>query len=166
MCTGAEIAYLAVVAVGTGYSMYATDTAANQEEANAKAAAEQANADANAAAGEAQVEADRIRKEGKRLRAQAVANAAAAGVDVDSPTALRIDQAVTAANEEDAMLTLMQGQDRSARLRQQGQADTIAAGNAATAGRMNQTATLIGGATKAASYGGDAWKRAKQNGGS
>src|SRR3546814_20621914 len=61
-----------------------TDTAANQEEANAKFAADQAEVDARAEQGAAQVEAERIRREGKAQRAKAVAAAAASGVDVNS----------------------------------------------------------------------------------
>src|SRR3546814_8701174 len=100
-----------------------TDTAANQEEANAKFAADQAEVDARAEQGAAQVEAERIRREGKAQRAKAVAAAAASGVDVNSPTALKIDQEITANAEEDAMLTILNGGDRAARLNQQGQAD-------------------------------------------
>src|SRR3546814_15963040 len=88
--------YLAATAVGTGVTMYGQDTAANQEEANAKFAADQAEADARAEQGAAQVEDERIRREGKRQRSKAVAAAAAAGVDVDSPTALKSDQEITA----------------------------------------------------------------------
>src|SRR3546814_3961922 len=85
MCEPATLTmlYLAATAVGTGVTMYGQDTAANQEEANAKFAADQAEADARAEQGAAQVEAERIRREGKRQRSKAVAAAAAAGVDVD-----------------------------------------------------------------------------------
>src|SRR3546814_4044691 len=79
MCTGLEIAALALAAAGTATTLYGTDTAANQEEANAKFAADQAEADARAEQGAAQVEAERIRREGKAQRAKAVAAAAASG---------------------------------------------------------------------------------------
>src|SRR3546814_2986887 len=79
MCEPATLTmlYLAATAVGTGVTMYGQDTAANQEEANAKFAADQAEADARAEQGAAQVEAERIRREGKRQRSKAVAAAAA-----------------------------------------------------------------------------------------
>src|SRR3546814_6086981 len=78
MCEPATLTmlYLAATAVGTGVTMYGQDTAANQEEANAKFAADQAEADARAEQGAAQVEAERIRREGKRQRSKAVAAAA------------------------------------------------------------------------------------------
>src|SRR3546814_6722550 len=142
MCTGLEIAALALAAAGTATTLYGTDTAANQEEANAKFAADQAEADARAEQGAAQVEAERIRREGKAQRAKAVAAAAASGVDVNSPTALKIDQEITANAEEDAMLTILNGGDRARRLKQQGQADRIAGSNAAKAGRTHQASTL------------------------
>src|SRR3546814_1137985 len=86
MCEPATLTmlYLAATAVGTGVTMYGQDTAANQEEANAKFAADQAAADARAEQGAAQVAAERIRREGKRQRPKAVAASAAARVDVDS----------------------------------------------------------------------------------
>src|SRR3546814_10627465 len=103
MCEPATLTmlYLAATAVGTGVTMYGQDTAANQEEANAKFAADQAEADARAEQGAAQVEAERIRRAGKAQRAKAVAAAAASGVDVRSeePTSelqslMRISDAV------------------------------------------------------------------------
>ncbi|HEY9540498.1 MAG TPA: hypothetical protein VIR05_02545 [Luteimonas sp.] len=152
--------YLAATAVGTGVTMYGQDTAANQEEANAKFAADQAEADARAEQGAAQVEAERIRREGKRQRSKAVAAAAAAGVDVDSPTALKIDQEITANAEEDALTVIANGGDRARRLNQQGQADRIAGSNAASAGKINMASTLLEGAAMTAR----GWKRYKEGG--
>lgn len=163
MCTGLEpamIAALASAAIGTATTLYATDTAAKQEEANAKFAADQAEADAAAEKGAAEVEAMRIRKEGKAQRAKAVAAAAAAGVDVNSPTALKIDQEITANAEQDAMLTILNGGDRAARLNQQGQADRIAGSNAARAGKINMASTLLSSAYTYGTNSGKGWKRA------
>src|SRR3546814_17287936 len=112
--------YLAATAVGTGVTMYGQDTAANQEEANAKFAADQAEADARAEQGAAQVEAERIRREGKRQRPKAVAAPAAAGVEVDSPTAPKIDQEIPAHEEEDALTVIAHGGPRPPRLPPQG----------------------------------------------
>src|SRR3546814_13536306 len=133
MCTGLEIAALALAAAGTATTLYGTDTAANQEEANAKFAADQAEADARAEQGAAQVEAERIRREGKAQRAKAVAAAAASGVDVNSPTAPKIAQEITANAEEDAMPTTLTAGSPAARPNQQGQADAIAPSTAPTA---------------------------------
>src|SRR3546814_12534310 len=135
MCEPATLTmlYLAATAVGTGVTMYGQDTAANQEEANAKFAADQAEADARAEQGAAQVEAERIRREGKAQRAKAVAAAAASGVDVNSPTALKIDQAVTANAEADAMLTILTGGAPARRTTHAGHADHSPGSHAAKA---------------------------------
>lgn len=147
-------------AAGTAYSMYAADTAANQQEANLKFQSAQDAADAAAARGEAEVEAMRIRKAGRAQKAQAVAAAAASGIDVNSPTALRIDEEITKNSEEDARLTILQGSDRGARLNQQSHANRTGAAIAKDNGRMESTASLISGASSAAgSY--SNWKKAK-----
>lgn len=162
MCTGAEIAIigLAASAASTGVALYAQDTAANQAEANAKFQADQAAADAKAAQGAAQVEADRIRTAAKKQKAQAVAAAAASGVDVNSGSAVKITEGIDKAAGEDAYLTLVGGADSAARLRQQGQADSIAASSAASAGRASQAATLLSAVGTGVKFGQN-WKRAR-----
>lgn len=165
MCTGLEIAVLGLMAAGTATTLYAQDTAAKQQESDLKYQAAQAEADAKAEAGAAQVEADRLRKASKAQRAQAVAAAAASGIDVSSPTALKIDEEIVSNAEEDATLTVLQGSDRAKRLGQQAALDRAGASQIRSAGRINQAATLLGGASNAAVYGNDAWKRAKQGGG-
>jgi len=164
MCTGLEIIALAGLAAGTATSLYATDTAAKQEEANAKFAAEQAEADAKAEAGAAQVEADRIRKAAKRQKSAAIAAAAASGVDVDSASAVKIDEEINKNAEEDAYLTLVGGSDRAARLNQQATADRYAGDAARTAGKINQASTLLSAAGTAANAG-RGWKRAPKKAG-
>lgn len=160
MCTGIEIALLASAAVGTATTLYGEDTQAKQTEANAKFQANQAEADARAEQGAAQVEAERIRKAGKAQRSQAVAAAAASGVDVNSPTALKIDEEITANAEEDAVLTILGGGDRAKRLGQQASADRIAGRNARTAGRVNQASTLLSAVGTYGTNNGKGWKRA------
>ncbi|MEN1958433.1 hypothetical protein [Luteimonas changyuni] len=154
---------LAATAVGAGVSLYATDTAAKQAEANANFQANQAEADARAARGEAAIEAERIRKEGKAQRARATAAAAASGIDVSSPTALKVNEEITRNAEEDAMTTVFNAQDRGARMGQQATADRIAGANARSAGRTQQASTLLSATTSMVDYG-DAWKRARDNG--
>ena len=165
MCTGAEIALLAFAAAGTATTLYGIDTQAKQQEANAKFSAAQAEADAAAEAASARLEAERIRKASKKQRAQAVAAAAASGVDVDSPTAVKIDEAITRNAEEDAVLTILGGGDRAARLRQQAQADRIEGSNARTAGRIQQGSTLLSAAATYGTNSGRGWKRAPNAGG-
>jgi hypothetical protein len=166
MCTGAEIAMIALAAAGTATTVYAADTQAKQAEANANFAAEQAEADARAAEAQALLDAEAIRKEAKRARAQAVASAAAAGIDVDSPTAIKIDETITRNAEQDAQLTVLNAGDYSRRLGQSAQASRISGQNARTAGRINQATSLLSGAQQITRYSNDAWKRARtQEGG-
>lgn len=161
MCTGVEIALLVGAAAGTATTLYAQDTANNQQEANAKFAAQQAEADAKAAQGEAQVEAERIRRAAKAQRAQAVAQAAAAGVDVSSPTALKIDEEITKNSESDAYMTILNGADYAKRLNQQASADRISASSISAAGNAQAASTLLSGASTIGRYG-SGWKAAKQ----
>lgn len=162
MCISATallVTSLVATGVGTAVSLYGQDTQAKQAEANAEFQADQAEADAKAAQAEATLEAERIRKAAKQQRGAAVAAAAASGVDVSSPTAIKIDDTITENAEEDAVLTILQGKDRAARMQQQAQADRIAGANARTAGRINQGATLLSGAASMANTGMN-WKRA------
>lgn len=159
MCTGFEIAALALAGTSTAATLYGQDTQAKQAQANAKFEAAQAEADARAEAGAAEIEAKRIRDAAKKQRGQAIAAAAASGVDVNSPTALKIDEQITASAEEDAVLTILGGRDRSARLGQQAAASRIAGSNARTAGRVAQASTLLSAASSAYGSGGN-WKRA------
>lgn len=144
-------------AAAAGATMYSTDTQSKQAEANLKFQAEQAEADARAEAGAAQVEAMRIRKQAKTQRAQAVASAAASGIDVNSPTALKIDKDIAANSEEDAVLTIMQGSNRSKRIGQQAVASRNEASMTRTAGRASNAATLLSTVSSVAGMG---WKRA------
>lgn len=157
--TTALIIGAAVTAVGTAATLYAQDTASQQAEANLKHQADQAAADAKAEQGAAMVEAERIRKAAKAQRAQAVAAAAASGVDVNSPTALRIDEDITKNAEEDALLTILNGGDRAARMNQQAHVDRIGAGLARSEGRQQQAATLLSSAGQMANYS-RGWKKA------
>lgn len=161
MCDPITAGILIVSALGTGASMYATDTAAKQQEANLKFQAAQSEADAKAEAGAAQVEAERIRKQAKSKRSQAVAAAAASGIDVNSPTALKIDKDITAANEEDALLTILQGSDRAKRLNQQAAADRLSASSTRLGAKLENTGTLLSGLSSIATQGQSAWKTAR-----
>lgn len=163
--TTAIVIGLALTAASTAVSLYASDTANKQQEANLKFQAAQSEADARAAQGEAEVEAMRIRKSAKAQRAQATAAAAAAGIDVNSPTAVRINEGITKNSEEDALLTIMGGKDRSARLNQQAQADRTGASIVRSEGRTAQAGTLLSAASSAYNSYGTGWKRSSQAGG-
>ena len=161
MCTGIEIAYLVVAAAGTAATMYATDTQAKQQESNLKYQAAQTAADAKAAQGEAEVEAMRIRKAAQAQKAQMTAAAAASGVDVNSPTTVRLDQEATHNSEEDALLTILGGKDRSSRMNNQAYLDRQGASLARSEGRQQQVGTLL--SATASTMGG--WKSMQPNGG-
>lgn len=115
----------------------------------------QAQADARAEAGAAQVEAERIRKAAKKQRAEAVAALAASGVDVNSSTALRIDQDITRDSEEDAQLGILGGQYRGRVLGAEAQGYRSAASRARGAGYVGAGTSLLQGFSKAA----PGWKR-------
>lgn len=117
--------------------------------------AAQADADAKAEVGAATVEAERIRKAGKKQRSEAIAALAASGVDVNSSTALKIDQEIARGAEEDAFLTIAGGNDRSARLNAEAGGARTAASNARTAGYVNAANSLL----VAGSNSGRGWKR-------
>lgn len=148
---------LGLLAASTAVTLYGIDTQARQAEANAKFQAAQAEADARVEADAAKIEAQRIRDAAKKQRATAVAAAAASGVDVDSPTALRINEDITRNSEEDAVLTILGGRDSAARLRQGAEASRIAGRSARSAGRVQMGATLLSAANTA--YNGGNWRR-------
>lgn len=140
---------IGLAVASTAVSMYAQDTAAKQEASNLKFQAAQGEADAKAAQGEAIVEAERIRKAAKAQRSTATAAAAASGVDVSSPTAVRIDEQIVANSEEDALLTILNGKDRSDRMNQQAKLDRTGAKLAISNGKTANFGTLLSGAAKA-----------------
>lgn len=123
--------------------------------------AAQADADARAERGAAQVEAERIRNASKKQRSEAIAAMAASGVDVNSDTALKIDQEITRGAEEDAFLTIAGGADRSARLGAEATGARIAGKNAQTAGYVNAAGSLL----QAGTNSGRGWKRTNSKGG-
>lgn len=162
MLASSTVALIALAAT-TAVTMYGIDTQAKQSEANAKFQASQAEADARVEADAAKIEAQRIRDAAKKQRAQAVAAAAASGVDVDSPTAVKITEEITRNSEEDAVLTILGGRDSARRLGQTAQASRIAGSNARSAGRVQQAGTLLSAASSA--YSGGNWKRSPNAGG-
>lgn len=135
--------YLAVAAYGTYTAVQSADTQAKQEQANLNYQAAQTAADAKAAQGEAEVEAARIRKQAQTQRNQATAAAAASGIDVTSPTAIKIDQHIQATGEEDAITTLLNGSDTGARMNNQAAVDRTGASLVMSNAKQQETATLL-----------------------
>ena len=151
--------YLAVAAVGTGMAIQGQNTQARQAEANAQFANDQAAADAAAVKGAAEVEAERIRRAGKKQKSAAIAAAAASGVDVNSTSAVKIDEEIGKNVETDAFMTIANAGDQSARLRQGGQAAMIEGRAARSAANSANAASLISFAGTATNYG-QGWKKA------
>jgi hypothetical protein len=80
----------------------------------------QADADASVAASEAQLQARQIRKAGDRQRAEARASLAASGVTLGAGSAEVIDKEIGANAEEDALMSIYQGDVRAGQIRQGG----------------------------------------------
>lgn len=152
MCTGIEIAVLASGALAAGSAIHQGQVQKNYADYQS----DQAQADAEAAKGAAQVEAERIRKASKQQREQAVAALAGSGVNVDSGTALRIDQEISSNAGQDAYLTMVGGSDRAARLNADAQGFRLQGNNARTAGYVSAGTSLLAATTN----NGRGWKKA------
>lgn len=137
--------YIAAAAASAGAAIHQGEVQSNY----GKYQRDQAAADAEAQRGAAQVEADRIRKAGKQQRAEAIAALAASGVNVDSATAVKIDQEITHNSEADAYLTIVGGNDKAARLNAQGQGAYLQGQQGKMAGYVNATSSLLQGAGNA-----------------
>lgn len=151
MCTGVEIALVASSVLGAGMAVQQ----GQEQKAYNEYLADQADADQRTARSAAEVEAMRIRKQRDKVRSDAIATYAQSGVDVNSDTALRIDQQITRNSEEDAFLTLAGGTDRANRLAAEAQGYRTAAKQAGTAGYVRAGTSLLAGA----SNNGRGWKK-------
>ena len=112
--------YTAAIAVatavaGTAYSVYSTQQAGKQSQLNADAQSEQAQNDANAAASASMVQADRIRRLARNQSSEANAALAASGVETGAGSAININEEIIGNAEEDAALTIFNGQNQKAR---------------------------------------------------
>lgn len=142
MGTGVEIAAYAAVAsaaVGT----YSAIQQGNQQKAQADYQAAQAQADADAAASQAQVEAEQIRKAAVKQRAAARAALADSGVNVDVGTAELIQSDVQQQGEQDALTTILNGNNARAKLNSQADAFQLAGSNAQTAGYLRGASSAL-----------------------
>lgn len=130
---GVETAALVALAASTAYSAYSSVQQGRQAEMNASAQSEQAQIDADNAASAAKVQADRIRKLARSQAGEANAALAASGVEVGAGTALNINQDIYQNAEEDAVMTILNGESQ----RQRGYVD---ADNIAQAGKQQRAA--------------------------
>lgn len=115
----------------------------------------QAEADAAVQQSEAQLQARQIRQASERQRSDARASMAASGVLVSSGTAELIDRKINSNAEEDALMTIYQGDTRAAQIRQGGKIAEMnginAANTATTRGKNAQTAGYVNAASSALS---------------
>jgi hypothetical protein len=120
----------------------------------------QAEADAAVQQSEAQLQARQIREAGDRQRSSARASMAASGVTVGTGTAELIDKEINSNAEEDALMSIYQGDTRALQIRQGGRiseingmntaaAATVRGKNAQTAGYFNAASSALSGAGKA-----------------
>lgn len=150
MCTGAEIALVALAAGGTAVSVYGQMEAADQAKETANLQQQQANADADYAASEAELQARAIRKAADKQRAEARAALAGSGVVVGEGTAELIDQNIQRNSEEDALMAIYDGKNQAASIRQGGALAARSSRNAANAAHIGAfSSALQGGATVA-----------------
>jgi hypothetical protein len=95
---------------GTAYSVYSTQQSAKQTQQNYNAQAEQSQLDADAAASASVVQADRIRRLARTQASEANAALAGSGVVVGEGTAVNINEEIIGNAEEDAAMTIFNGQ--------------------------------------------------------
>ncbi|MEN2673379.1 hypothetical protein [Herbaspirillum huttiense] len=142
MGTGVELvayAALASAAVGT----YSAIQQGNQAKDQANYQAAQAQADADAAAGQAEVEAAQIRKATLKQRAAARSALADSGVNVDVGSAELVQSDIQQQGEQDALTTILNGNNARAKLNSQADAFQIAGSNAQTAGYLRGASSAL-----------------------
>lgn len=144
----AAIAAVASAAIAAGSAIHQGEVQSNY----AKYQQDQAQADALAKQQAAQVEAERIRKAGQQQRSQAIAALAGSGVNVDSTTAVRIDQTIGQNANQDAFQTIANGNNQAARLNADAVGYGQQASNALTAGYVGAAGSLLSGASRAYGY--------------
>lgn len=158
----AAAAAYAAIAAATAYSVYTTQQSGKQASLNADAQSEQAQLDADNAASAARVQADRIRRMARTQAGEARAALSASGVSVDEGTALNINQEIYGNAEEDAVMTILNGENQKKR-------GYVDAENTALYGRQQRSAAnaqSIGTVLQAGSTMGMDWKRSAGSNGS
>jgi hypothetical protein len=136
MCTGAEIAMIAVAVAGTAITVKNQQDMADFQEKQAKA-----NADAERQAGE--IRAQQARDRARRIAASARASLAASGVNIDSVTGNLINKDITMRGEQDAFAQTLNAEDRATALRQQADVFKLRGDQAVSSGVANLSSTVI-----------------------
>ncbi|WP_262381382.1 hypothetical protein [Pseudomonas sp. WS 5079] len=155
MAVGAMgMAAYAAVAAATAYSVYTTQQSGKQAQLNADAQSEQAQKDADVAASAAVVQADRIRRMARNQASEANASLAASGVETGAGTAININEEIIGNAEEDAALTIFNGQNQRAR----GYTDASNYSLAGNQARSAANSQSIGTVLNAGASAGMSWK--------
>lgn len=150
----AAYAAYAAVAAATVYSVYTTQQSGKQAQLNANAQSDQAQSDADAAASAAVVQADRIRRLARNQASEANASLAASGVETGAGTAININEEIIGNAEEDAALTIFNGQNQKTR----GYTDASNYSLAGTQARGAANSQSISTVLSAGAQAGMAWK--------
>lgn len=129
---------------GSGMSMLGAMDEKKQAKKWAKYQTRQAQADAAAALGAAKVEAGKIRQAATGVQGQAVAATADSGVVVGEGSAGLIEKTIRQRAEEDALMTLFDGEDAFRRGLAQAQAYKIQGKNASQQANSSMFGSLVG----------------------
>ncbi|MBF8740010.1 hypothetical protein [Pseudomonas guariconensis] len=158
--TTATYVAAAAVAASTVYSAYSSVQQGKQAQLNADAQSEQTQLDADNSLSAAKVQAERIRKMARAQSSEARASLAGSGVMVDEGTALDINKQIISDAEEDAVLTIFNGENQ----RKRGYVDAhnmrLTGAQGRTAANMQATSSVLAGAANIAS----GWKSTKKPG--
>lgn len=142
MCTGIEILLLVGAGASAGSAVVSSRAQANAMDEQS-AQLNQGAAERDQAAAE---EADRIRRAGKKQRAQAKAIYAASGLDVGAGSPVVIDESIAAGAESDAFATITTQGRVAARERQQAVSYAKSARTTRTSGLLSAAGSLFGSA--------------------
>ncbi|RMV69943.1 putative phage protein [Pseudomonas caricapapayae] len=151
---GVETAIIAASIAATAFSAYSTVQSGKQASLNAEAQSDQAQIDADGAASAAVVQADRIRRLARTQAGSANAALAASGVEVGAGTAININEEIIGNAEEDAALTIFNGENQKKR-------GYVDASNIALNGQQAQSSAnsqAVGSVLSTAAQAGMAWK--------
>ena len=138
--------------IGAGASIMAGQQQKEAADTQAELTRRQGAQDKDAAV----AQAEKIRKAARQQQAEATANLAASGVSVGAGTPLRISNEIYKTSEQDAYQTILSGNRAYGSGATQANMLESSGANAATAGYLNATSSLLGGAASAYKAG---WKR-------
>ena len=140
----------AAVAAATAYSVYSTQQSGKQAQLNANAQSDQAQKDADTAASAAVVQADRIRRLARNQASEANASLAASGVETGAGTAININEQIIGNAEEDAALTIFNGQSQRSRGYTDASNYSLAGSQARSAANSQSVGTVLNAGASAA----------------